>query len=78
MLGIFYTYWKKLGFSKGTFSRVIRTLVGHGFIDPIDKGGLRGHGKSCSRFRISKRWEDYGTKEFVSVRWEEFKPKKVI
>jgi len=37
-----YREAKSLGFATGTFSNVIQDLVKYGFIDPIDKGGLRG------------------------------------
>jgi hypothetical protein len=66
------------GFARSTFSKAIKTLVSHGFVDPVDKGGLRGHGKSCSRFKISRRWELYGKKAFIQISWEEFKPKDAV
>ena len=64
------------GFSSATFFKVIRETMSKGFIDPKDKGGLRGDGLSCSSFCLSKRWEKYGTTEFVEVRWEGFEPRK--
>jgi hypothetical protein len=64
-----------LGYSNSTFHKVICDLMSLGFIDPVDKGGLRGEGRSCSQFRVSPRWEQYGTKAFKEVRWKEFKPK---
>jgi hypothetical protein len=43
-----------------------------GFIDPVTKGGLRGSGLTSSMFRLSKRWEDYGTAVFKEIKWECF------
>jgi hypothetical protein len=43
-----------------------------GFIDPVDKGGLRGWGLSCNVFRMSDRWKDYGKKDFIKVEWRQF------
>ena len=70
-----YTEGKKLGFALATFSKVIQALVGFGFIDPVDKGGLRGDSKSCNLFKLSKRWETYGTEKFGSLDWRCFTPK---
>ncbi len=68
-----YVAANELGFSKGTFNRVICELVNNGFIDPVKKGGLRGHCKSNSRFRKSERYLKYGTPEFVAMDWRQFK-----
>lgn len=65
----------RYGFAKATFHRVIEHLIRNGFIDPVDKGGLRGMCKSSSRFRLSKRWREFGTKNFIAKEWGEFKPK---
>ncbi len=67
-----YPEAKRLGFSNSTFANIIRYLMEFGFIDPVEKGGLRGQGKSCSRFRLSTRWEQYGTPDFKAVRWRSF------
>lgn len=64
------------GFSSRSHTRVIIQLVECGFIDPIDKGGLRGKGKSANKFRISKRWINYGRVEFQALSWLEFQPKQ--
>jgi len=60
------------GCSTRTFSRVIEDLMRKGFIDPVDKGGLRGWGLSCNVFRMSERWKDYGKKAFVEIEWRQF------
>lgn len=65
----------RLGYARGTFHGAIEQLVRYGFIDPVDKGGLRGHGKSSSRFKLSSRWQNYGTEKFLPVEWREFQPK---
>jgi hypothetical protein len=70
-----YTEGKRLGFSPATFSKVIQALVRIGFIDPVDKGGLRGDGKSYNIFKLSKRWEDCETPNFKPLEWRCFIPK---
>jgi hypothetical protein len=70
-----YTEANKLGFAFGTFSKIIQDLVSFGFIDPIDKGGLRSECKSCSVFKLSRRWELYGTNSFELLDWKCFIPK---
>ncbi len=70
-----YREGKRLGFAFGTFSRVIRDLVRLGFLEPIDKGGLRGDGKSYNRFQICRRWERYGYSDFERKDWVCFIPK---
>ena len=67
-----YPEAKTLGFSPGTFSGIITHLVRYGFIDPVAKGGLRGNGKGYNLFRLSRRWEKYGTREFQPVEWSSF------
>ena len=72
-----YTEAKKYGFANGTFSRVIIDLMDKGFIDPKDKGGLRGDCKTSNKFMLSQRWEEYGTKNFNEVKWQCFAPKNI-
>lgn len=44
------------GFAAATFSKAIQRLVAHGFINPIDKGGLRSEGgKALNLFSLSLR-----------------------
>jgi len=69
---------KRYGFSKGTFSRSKDQIISHGFVDPVVKGGLRGHAKTASKFRLSRRWEDFGTEDFVQIEWETFIPDRSI
>jgi hypothetical protein len=71
-----YREASKLGFASGTWSKVIRDLVAYGWVDPVDRGGLRGEGKSCSIFRLSRRWEQRGTEEFKEIVWKCFLPRK--
>jgi len=63
---------EKYGCSKRTFSRVIEDVMKHGFIDPVRKGGRNGGRDTASIFRLSKRWEKYGTSEFESISWKQF------
>ena len=70
-----YREASKLRFASGTWSKVIQDLVAFGWVDPVDRGGLRGEGKSCSVFRLSHRWEKYGTDDFESKAWKCFLPR---
>lgn len=70
-----YSEGKRLGFATGTFSKVIQELVKKGFIDPVDKGGLRSDRKSYNLFRLSRRWGKYNTSDFESNDWKCFLPK---
>ena len=70
-----YTEGKRYGFALATFGRIIRDLVRSGFLDPVDRGGLRSDGKSYNLFRLSQRWEKYGTADFQHIEWKEFQPK---
>ena len=72
-----YREAKKYGFSSSTWSKIIRDIIRHGFVDPVDKGGLRGEGQSCSIFRLSRRWEEYGTPEFQQINWRCFMPREI-
>ncbi len=71
-----YSEGHKLRFAPSTFSKVVQELVKTGFIDPIDKGGLRSDGKSYNRFKLSERWKQYGTNEFELLDWRCFQPKQ--
>lgn len=67
--GIFdFTYSEALtiGFARSTFSRIIKELHKKGFIDIVKQGGKRGCGMSNSKYKLSARWEDYGTPRFIS------------
>jgi hypothetical protein len=66
-----YTEAEAYGFARGSFGKIITDLMGHGFIDPIAKGGLRGLGKSSSQFSLSRRWENYGTDDYKEMTWKQ-------
>ena len=70
-----YSEAKKYGFAPATFSKIIRELVGKGFIEPVDKGGLRSEGKSYNLFKLSQRWKEYGTSKFQFIDWRCFTPR---
>jgi hypothetical protein len=74
-----FTYHEGItyGCARKTFSRIIKALIENGFIDPVEKGGLRGDGHSTSKFKLSHRWEAYGTYQFHTVKWEEFGQKQI-
>lgn len=67
-----YTEAEKWGITRPTFFRTLESLVACGFIDPVEKGGRRGDGMSCSKFRHSDRWRDYGKPKFKEIRWKGF------
>jgi hypothetical protein len=69
-----YSEAERLGFARATFARVIRDLVGTGFIDPVDKGGMKSEGLTKSHFRLSHRWTDYGEERFQALDWRCFQP----
>ena len=71
-----YTEARKYGFANSTHHRIISELIQKGFIDPVDKGGLRGGGLTSSLFRLSKRWVNYGTNKFIDrEEWVDFLPR---
>lgn len=72
--GLSYGEALRYGFSRTTFGRVIVELMQKGFIDPHDKGGLRGKGKSSNQFTLSQRWMQYGTDAFEERSWRCFEP----
>jgi len=57
-----------LGCARRSFSRVIETLMAHGFIEPVHWGQ-----KNSSIFRLSRKWEKYGTAAFEPISWTEFR-----
>ena len=75
--GLTFTYAEANhhGLSNATFYRAIRTLVRRGFIDVEHRGGTFGHGeiKDYTRFKMSNRWQKWGTDAF---REKEFEVKK--
>jgi hypothetical protein len=58
-----YTYSeaKRCGFAESTFIRAIKELWEKGFIDRVDRGGLRGNGRSNSHYKLASFWKTYGT-----------------
>ncbi len=67
-----YSEAEEWGCAPRTFSKVIKDLVGMGFIGPVKKGGLRGGGLDRSEFKLSRRWERYGRADFVREEWGPF------
>lgn len=70
-----YPEAQRYGFAKATFAKIIRELVEKGFVDPKDKGGLRGDGKGYNRFVLSRRWKKFNGPDFEGVSWAQFKPR---
>jgi hypothetical protein len=71
-----YSEAARYGFAPSTFSKVIQELVRKGFIDPVDKGGLRSDGRSYNIFRLSRRLEKYGSAAFEGIEWKCFLPRQ--
>jgi hypothetical protein len=69
-----YKEGKRLGFSSSTFHKVICQLVEKGFIDPVQKGGLRSDAKTFNFFKLSRRHERYGENDFKKLDWKTFEP----
>lgn len=70
--GIFdFTYKEALrcGFAKRTFSRAIDELGEKGFIEVISVGGMRGAGRSNSKYKLSTRWQLYRLETKVKGAW---------
>jgi hypothetical protein len=69
-----FTYGEasRFGCSRRNFPRVIADLMLCGFIDPVEKGGLRGYGLASSIFKLSARWRRFRKPDFVEIRWESF------
>lgn len=70
-----YTEAQRFSFAVAIYYRVIENLTKYGFIDPIDKGGLRSRNRSYNLFRLSMRWKLYGTSEFERIEWRCFQPR---
>lgn len=69
--GIFdftYTEAVKYGFAKKTFSRAIDELNEKGFITIVKVGGMRGVGRSNSKYSLSTGWRLYGRGLKVKLR----------
>ena len=49
--------------SPSTFTKIKRELVRHGFLDPVDGGGLN----APAVFKISLRWKRFGDGDFKEV-----------
>jgi hypothetical protein len=73
-----YSEAEKYGCSRRTFYRVIECLISHGLIDPIRKGGRNGGRDLQSIFRISTRWQSYGTAVYRKITWAEFGKEQLI
>lgn len=67
---------KSYGFARSTFHKILCETIEKGFVDPVDKGGLRGAGKTVSKFKLSKRWQDYGKTGFKRVDYKQFQPRE--
>ena len=58
-----YSEARKRGFVERTFIRCVKDLWSHGFIQVIKRGGLRGTGRSNSKYQLSGYWKTYGIKD---------------
>lgn len=55
-----YTEAKGRGFSESTFIRAMKELWAKGFVDVIERGGLRGKARSNSHYKLAADWKTYG------------------
>jgi DNA-binding PadR family transcriptional regulator len=62
--GLSFTYSeaKYFDISTAQFHRILKDLVEKGFLDPEHRGG--GLGRDYSRYRLSERWQKWGTADF--------------
>ena len=58
------TLARRTGQSKQTVRNQIIRLVNDGFLDYIDRGGLKGLGKDANVYRLSWRFYDFGKANF--------------
>jgi hypothetical protein len=72
-----YSEAERYGCARRTFFRVLESLVRHGFLDPVERGGLRGTGLTSSTFRLSPRWKKYGTADYQEITWRQFGEKQI-
>ena len=72
--GLTFTYAEAayFGLSDATFYRAIKQLVERGFLDVEHRGGTFGHGsfKDYTTFKLSHRWEKWGTVNFEEKKFE--------
>jgi len=71
-LSFTYTEAEALGISTSAFYRTLTKLIKVGFIDIEHQGGP--YGRDYSRYKISERWQDYGTDKFVNVKKDRIVP----
>jgi hypothetical protein len=70
-----YTEAKRLGFGKSTFRKMLCDLVKHGFINLSHHGHYKiGGAQPSTLFRLSKRWQQYGTAFFDEGDWRKHFP----
>ncbi|WP_185244951.1 hypothetical protein [Citrifermentans bremense] len=64
-----YTEAERRGFARRTFSRAIEELGKSGFVEIVSVGGLRGAGRSNSKYKLSKRWLLYEVQPKPKGEW---------
>ena len=64
-LSFTYGEAQALGIGKSRFHEIIRVLCRYGFIEIEYQGG--GLARDYSRYVLSERWRDYGTKNFKHI-----------
>ena len=52
--------------SQSTFTKIKKELVKHGFLDPLDGGGLN----APAIFKISNRWNRYDNEDFKELKYK--------
>jgi len=60
-----YREAERYGYSSSTYYAAVEQLRKHGFIDKVRQGGSHGEYKASNLYRLSQRWQKYGSDEFV-------------
>ena len=68
-----YSEGRSFRFSNDTIEKAYRQLIFYGFIDPVKLGGLRGLGKVTSTFKLSERWQSFGTSSHKPIDWDKWR-----
>jgi DNA-binding PadR family transcriptional regulator len=60
-----YKEAKRYRFSSSTYYAAVEQLRKQGFIDKVKQGGSHGEYKASNLYRLSQRWQKFGTDHFV-------------
>ena len=60
-----YREAKRFKYSSSTYYEAMSDMRKRGFIDKVRQGGSHGEHKATNLYRLSRRWELFGTDEFL-------------